>query len=169
MKINQILLAVAVIASFGCSQFVMAIKMPTGGHYEGGMWIPDPVIPPLPSIPQIDIGFAVQKDADIKLVAPTDLNIDPNANYNLGNVKAAVRTLEKTKIVNTIDTTNFKKQDVGAIAVNNTEERTIASNGIVPLGAANKVNEFQPLGAAYKIDNNDNENYDFVISEPILK
>lgn len=166
-KINTIknVLIAAAIVSLGFSGSAFAIKL------NGGM--PQrPVTPP--PVSQNDIVYGFQKDQDLKLIAPTDIKPFPNANFNLAGTQTLVNPLEKTTLVNTIATNNSVNKSAGEIAVSNSQEHMIASNGLVPVGAARKVNdnnEFQTLGAAYKINNKkeDTENYDFVISEPILK
>lgn len=170
--LTNVLLAAAIV-SLGFSGAAMARVYDTVngeyGYWEGGEFFVE-VIPPTPDpVPQNDIVYSFQKEQDLKLITPTDLNPIPRTSFNFAGTQTAVNPLEKTKIVNTIDTNKFANQDVGAIAINNSDEHTIASNGMIPVGAANKVNEneFQTLGAAYKVEND--QNYDFVISEPILK
>ncbi len=161
-------LIAAAILSLGFSGAAFAIQQPI---------IPPPKPPKkvqvIPQnsvvVPQNDMVFSIQNDMDLNLTAPTSMNLISNEFHNMGGTQVAVSSLGTTKLVNTIDPNNFAGQDVGAIALNNSEEHMIASNGIIPIGAASKVenNEFQTLGAAYKIE--DNQNYDFIIAEPILK
>jgi len=132
------------------------------------VFIPDPV-----TVPQTDIVYGFQKEQNLKLIAPTDINPIPNAKFNLAGVNTVVNPLQRTTLTNTIATNQPMSQSAGSIAINGTEEHTIAAaRGITPTGAANMLpgNEFQPLGAAYKVENaQDEENYDFVISTPVLK
>jgi len=144
------------------------------GHWVilGGtsVFIPNPV---KVTVPQTDIVYGFQKEQNLKLVAPTDIKPFPNAKFNLAGVNTVVNPLEKTTLTNTIATNQPMNQTAGAIAINGTEEHTIAtSRGVTPTGAANMLpnNEFQPLGAAYKVGTQaDEENYDFEITAPVLK
>jgi hypothetical protein len=144
------------------------IEVP-GGYVQGGKFFPYPPTPP--SVSEEDIISGFQKDLELKLIAPTDIQPIPNTNFNLSGVMTQVNALERTVLVNNLDPNSSPRQQAGAIAVTNTNERTIASNGLVPVGAARNVNEnneFNVMGAAYKVDAADTD-VDFVISQPILK
>lgn len=102
-----------------------------------------------------------QKEFNKKLIAPTPINPDPTANslrvgYNLGGLQTAVAPLEKTKIVNKLENGKFEP---GSIALNNSNEHTIAASEFTVLGAASQVNNTTP----------DLGNYDFVIPEPVVE
>jgi|GEM_PF-6506950 len=160
-RMKSILLS-TVIAFTVSGMAVHAGEVPPGyklGPY-GLVKIPEPT--PTPTTNPADPLIPLNEQRAGKELAPTSANPDItfNMGYNLAGKQMEITPLEKTQIVNNLDTEVFSENSVGAIAINDTTDRSIIA-----------VNEFTPVGAASQVGNKDLEsgNFEFVISEPVVE
>lgn len=164
MNIKSILLST--ILSLSICGTALAIPPPPAGYtWEVGPFGPIlvPITIPTPTPVQITSPDPITPLSDPtagKELAPTSLNPDitNTMGYNLAGRQTEITPLEKTMIVNNIDTNEFAENSVGAIAINGNDQPVIA------------VSEFTPVAAASQVDNNGMEvKYDFVIQTPIVE